>query len=996
MTNRFDDDEVYQQEEIDFDEIVEYFQGAAESDQDEQQLDDSALEGADSLKQMEIMAKSIKHLKRQTSDKELTPLAFVFEPGIPQRTYSLYGVYWDEHTTTYLLELRRRLQERKNRRSLPIAAFRSHFELVLPETIAFMKDIGLRHKDQLLCWVESSAENTQQKANKVFLAWLVEQLSGYIETQEEELLVQQLKELARKNKAIRAEKIEAKPFVWDVSQGHTAKIIARTSYAELANFVALQLVGEQVFPDTEVKLRRIVSSDLYSNQAELMTDPIRLENNSFSFVIRIKVLSFPGRSTPVITINFTKRVWTTSLNPKSMVKTVSCYAVPASSNCAYRFSLEKQKRTDGEYEFVPAQDFAPISRHYFPERMFDTQDILQTGLQLRECQLLVGLKHGVGERADIKSGVPDLDKIEAFDRIAKILKKIQLVPWKDLRKVQSSARPASDLDQAWRKREDPKEKEREKYLKWRDNAQQSIKDCYQGEHHLIIAVQTGAESDAKQAQQLLSDILGASVVTKILPISDQVHGPRSKLPSKELKNPERAAVRIQAWQDFIESVRIYEQQVGKQIDGVLVIAREWYTNKHDDVVNKRSARVALAKGLGVPIQYLRPLSEEFERREAYSKRALSAKQIEAIKQNFEQRLMNAWLDLAYKSLGRVKTHKLAQGLIKSFGTDPLPDRVLALGVIRRNSTIGLANDPSIVPYAIELDLENGVCNARYAYEDPKSKALTYSKFLPMPQVLVNLASLGPLQIKSEKEKREQFLKQQVQRFFYDCLNTFSQRSLRPLAIIDADSCRVFWDWLTDERINSANIDLAGEYHVEQNWPHMQIVRVRSDNAPKVLWDRYYFASHQGKEEIRYRAPKWAQANLFRLLDTFNTHVYFSFGSQIRKLTQGASSYREIFGLKRKNIDGKQYIVPGQISVYTDAWTTPTGLEILVIRSGESGPDKIAQSIEWLRQSLAHFGDWASKPAPLAFSSVLKQYIADYEMEDQEDLSLELEEELEES
>jgi hypothetical protein len=992
MTNHFDDDEVYRQEEIDFDEIVEYFQEIAESGQEEQQIEDSALEGIDLVKQGEVVAKSIKYLKRQTSDKELTPLAFVFEPGIPQRTYFLYGVYWDEDTTTYLLELRRRLQERKNRRSLPIAAFRSHFEVVLPETVAFVKDIGLRHKDQLLCWVESSAENTQQKANQVFLAWLVECLSGYIETQEEELLVRQLKELARENEAIRAEKIEAKPFVWDVSQGHTAKIIGRTSYAELANFVALQLEGAQVFPDTDIKLRRIVSSDLYSNQAELMTDPIEQGNKSFSFVIRVKVLSFPGRSTPVIVINFTKRVWTTSLNLKSMVKTVSGYALPTNSNRAYRFSLEKQKRANREYEFVLAHDFAPISRRYFPERVFDTQDILQTGLQLRECRLLVGLKHGVGERSELKSGVPDLDKIEAFDRIAKILEKIQLVPWQALKEVQSSVKSIKDYDQAWRKRENPEEKERRKYLKWRDNAQQSIKDCYQGEHHLIIAVQAGAESDAEQAQQLLSDILGDSVITKILPIPNQVHGPYSALPSKELKNPERAAVRIQAWQDFVESVKIYEQQVGKRINGVLVIAREWYSSHHDDVINKRSARVALAKGVGVPIQYLRPLGEEQERRVTISKRTPSANQL---KRDFEQRLMNAWLDLAYKSLGRVKTHELAQGLIKSFGTDPLPDRVLALGVIRRNSTIRLANDPSIVPYAIELDLETGICNACYAYEDPKSNTLKYSEFLPMPQVLVNLASLGPLQIKSKKEEREQSLKQQVQRFFYDCLNAFSQRSQRPLAIIDADSCRAFWDWLTDERINSTNINLADEYHVEENWPQMQIVRVRSDNAPKVLWDKYYFASHQGGEDVRYRAPKWAEADLFKLQDTQNTQVYFSFGSLIRKVPQGVSSYHSTLSLIPTTMNGKRYHVPEQRPSHTDAWTTPTGLEILVIRSGETNPDKIAQSIEWLRQSLAHFGAWASKPAPLAFSSALKQYIADYEMEDQENPPLELEEESEE-
>lgn len=992
MTNFFDNDEVYEQEEIDFDDIVAYFQEVIEANQEKQQINPVDVMEVISITQEEVISNSLEYVKRQATAKELTPLAFVFEPGIPQQSYLLFEASWSNEAKGYLLEISQSLQERNTHRRLPIAAFRSHFEVVLPETIAFVRNIGLFHKDQLLGWIKSSAEDTQHKANRAFLAWLVEQLPEYIETREEQVLFQKIKELARQGKAIQTQKKETRPFVWDVSQGHTAKMIGRTSYSELANFVALQLEGEQVFPDTDIRLRRVVSGDLQSNQAELITDPIEQEKGSFSLVVLIKVLSFPGRPTPVIAINFTKRIWTTSLNPKSLVKAVSCYALPKASKRVYRFSLEKQKQVNGQYEFVPAQDFAPISRRYFPEHTFDTEDILQNGLQLRECQLLVGLKHGIGERSKIKSGVPDLDKIEAFDRIAKILQKIRLVPWQALKKVQSFARPALDLDQAWRKRDDSKEKERKKYLIWRDNAQQSIQDCYQGEHHLIIAVQAGADSDAEQAQQLLIDILGASVITKILPIPAEVHGPRSALPSKELKNPKRAAVRIQAWQDFIESVKIYEQQTGKQIDGVLVIAREWYSDQHDDVINKRSARVALAKGLGVPIQYLRPLGEEQERREAFSKRAPSASQM---KQDFEQRLMSAWLDLAYKSLGRVKTQKLAQGLAKSFDGDPLPDRVLALGVIRRNSTMKLANDSSIVPYAIELDLENGVCSACYAYEDVKSDTLKYSEFLPMPQALVQLARLGPFQVDSKREKRGQFLKQEIQRFFYHCLNTFSQRSQRPLAIIDADSCRTFWDWLTDERINPANINLSDQYHVEVNWPQMQVVRVRSNNAPKILWDKHYYASRKDKEEVRYRAPKWAQADLFKLQDTYDTDVYFSFGSQIRKVPQGVSSYREISGLKRKNINEKLYIVPEQLDVYTDSWTTPIGLEILVVRSEKADPDKIAQSVEWLRQSLAHFGDWASKPAPLAFSSALKQYIADYEMEDEENLYQDIDESLEE-
>jgi hypothetical protein len=69
--------------------------------------------------------------------------------------------------------------------------------------------------------------------------------------------------------------------------------------------------------------------------------------------------------------------------------------------------------------------------------------------------------------------------------------------------------------------------------------------------------------------------------------------------------------------------------------------------------------------------------------------------------------------------------------------------------------------------------------------------------------------------------------------------------------------------------------------------------------------------------------------------------------------------------------------------HTDAWTTPTGLEICVVRAGDDEPDQIAQLVEWLRQCYAHFGDWTTKPAPLYFERALKEYLADYELEEDE-------------
>ena len=61
---------------------------------------------------------------------------------------------------------------------------------------------------------------------------------------------------------------------------------------------------------------------------------------------------------------------------------------------------------------------------------------------------------------------------------------------------------------------------------------------------------------------------------------------------------------------------------------------------------------------------------------------------------------------------------------------------------------------------------------------------------------------------------------------------------------------------------------------------------------------------------------------------------------------------------------------------------------MVIRPHDDDPDQVARLVEWLRQCYAHFGEWSVKPAPLFFERVLKEYIADYNIEegdeDQED------------
>lgn len=70
-----------------------------------------------------------------------------------------------------------------------------------------------------------------------------------------------------------------------------------------------------------------------------------------------------------------------------------------------------------------------------------------------------------------------------------------------------------------------------------------------------------------------------------------------------------------------------------------------------------------------------------------------------------------------------------------------------------------------------------------------------------------------------------------------------------------------------------------------------------------------------------------------------------------------------------------------------AWSTPSAVEFTVVRTaaGER-PDQLVQVVQWLRTLYAHIGDWTTKPAPLHFEGVLKEYLPDYGLDEGEDNS----------
>jgi len=918
---------------------------------------------------------------RRQANRNAAPTALALtltRDNVPhQQLVPITMASWSAAARAQLQALRKILAERSPRIDVPIASLRTRLELADDASIRIDSRLGIDNPQATVLWTRTSAARCRETLNDEALSWLVNEVAPYAQQGEARSCVERLKGLARSRDVIETTARSSAPYQWTTSQSHTAKPTTPETYADLADEVARALEGRAVFPELG-GLRRIVGADLSTNQAELMTEPIVLgKGNSFSLVVRIIVLSYPGRPLPVVMVDFSRRVWARGLKTRAGGRgTIHGYAFPHDATRAIRFTLRRIPRSNAKQEtgdnlrgYQPANDFAPLARRYFAGAAPSVETMLTEGHRLAGCKVLIGLRHGVAHRALVKSGVPDRDKIDAIDRIAETLTSIGLRPWTGVQRIRTRARPLVDRNQHWDKRASAKAPERKKHAAWLQEAQESVRACYGDAHHLIIGVQPDptVEADALEAERRLREILGDSVQITRIPLPLNVHGPRDTLPGSDKKAPDRAALRMDTWAPFIEIVRRHEARSGHAVDGVLVIAREWYPHeRHDDIVNSRAGRIALARDLGVPAQYLLPRGEGMRVLRAQvgdtSGGRQTAQTQETVDEDFETRLMIAWLDLANRSQGRVLPEKLRQFSLEVEQTPTaVPDRILALSVVRRNTTMYLRNEQSFVPCAIELDVEGGLCVASFAYEDPDTHLPASTELAPLPHALVALARMGPIRWSSAQTDRKRVLEERAQRFFQERLADFAHRSERPLVLIDADSCRAVWPWLTDVRLDPDNVQLAGSYNAQVAWPHAQLVRIRTNNSPKILWDNEYFGvTSDTREHRRYRAPIRAEAQLFRLTDTQGTNVYLSFGSAIRtSLIRGASSYRTITGMKQ---DGTARL----LQPFTRAWATPTGVEICVVRANDENPDYIARLVEWLRQCYAHFGEWTAKPAPLFF------------------------------
>ncbi len=914
---------------------------------------------------------------RKRSQNGIVPLAFSFEVDPKGSKHEITVVEWTDDAIRTLKILDTQFRDRKPKQSLPTRSLRMQISI---------GDIGIRRLDKYLglgkrkmstiAWTDTNPDDAKKHFHNAIMHWIVSDLSYAADSSMDQPL-QRIKRMARAEQLLSTECRVAHVFDWSSTRsGTTAPGTTNLQgYSDLADFVARQLEGHELFHGLGV-MKRVVSRDLMTNHSVLMTQPITIprRNTTFSLIVTFKVLSFPGRNTPIVVLECSKRRWLHNAT-KTTGHSLKAFALPTDWNVALEFSLQQQRwDLNNPHIYEPDPAFTPIARRFGLDLDMSGQQILEEGFQNEDCPLLVAHNQYVREKPDIKAGVPDHDKLEAFQHAAKLLAPWGLEPWQGLAEVKTDSRPIRDRNQKWRRNET--------IGQWQKEMRKQIALCFGTSHHIVIGYHPNYYRDAQQVEDRLRKFLGGSIRVQLLPIPLNVHGPRKVLPQSSSAKPQnRARSRADAWQPFLEQVQRYMYDTQDPIDGVLVIAPKWYELNGrpapDDVVNKRAGRITIAQQLRVPVQYLRPSCE--------GNRPVP---------DFETRTIVAWLDLAWKTQGRIDTCKLKQITCNIYadrlsGQPQAPNRLLALGILRQNRTRQRANQSSFVPVSIELDVQTGTCWARFARRKAGGGMDILPK-KPLVQAIADLAESGPITLGADKMER----RKDSESFFYKVITDFCRRISNPLVIIDANTCRDVWSWLTDSKLDPENVIIDGHLHAEADWGNARIVRVRTDNAPKVLLDGKVIGSGLNTDRnVEYAAPKSVDAQIFRVDDSVGD-IYLSFGSLLRTgLIQGVSCFRPAETLKlmskdkREKLNRKEkafaYKVENRLP-YTGDWSTPSGVEFTVVRTApDENSEELVRLIEGLRTGLClHTGDWTTKPVPFVFVDVLKEYLADYNLEEE--------------
>ena len=1029
-------------------------------------------------------------LGKPKSLKEI-PLAFTVPDNIEPVTVKGLTLGWTKAALHELSTIQKAACKGDSTiKNLPYASLRGLLEVGLDSAARIQSNVGLSNYSWNLKSVNEpepfaylNCENTQdiQKALRPIInEWMINFLKPLAEKEDGLLeVIDCLEDLHYRKELLTITPSESQvlPWKWNPNTG-TTKHSNNYDYRVLVDYAARAIAGKEIFQGLGT-MKRVISSGgrLTTGTAELIADPITLPDTTgkFSLVVSLEVITYPSLHQPLLKIDVSKRRWLSGLQPaRYNSANISGFVFSQDySDRTFRYTvLSQSEKQDKDQQDKNKNWFWAIDKDFealrdklkLPIKTPDGQNIDGSQIALGKastdsCQVVLTYRNRLQEgKHGIEAGVPEIDKLEAFEKIAEILQPIGFKSFDNYSPVKIKGESHKKDDTASRMINLPTllgaaleimEKGDSsdftpKYLEsFEDNElnslltkhldikleniyggrkalelvsqlkelkaliqanQEAMRRLYPNEKLLLVVFyEEQCQTEVKILQAIIPLLWGNDIELMANRLPANTHGPRESFPDANLKAKERSRHRIKAWESIVKKLALRKQRTF-----CLVMAPEWYPNKkHDDSVNKPSSRQALATIAGSCVQFLLPIETTKE------KKSLKL-------DNFSHRVQAALKDLLSAHSGRIDDvkEKVDQWL-KDIPVEARPKEIIGITIVRKQKgrvrgDIGI----TFLPVAMRLKVETGESELCCAYENGNNLQIsTWSNF---SDAIAFISQISPVKLATDKKGREIRFMEFVKQIISNSVDEGNQ----PLVMIDSSNCVQLWPWLADSKMNANQINLGQQYErMQDEWKGARIVRIRQDLAPGILDKKVrYFAETvledtRTKEELTstFEIPSASSAmKLSRLTPTHqNSEInqtgcvaYLSVGRKtLHQESRGQSCYGEtqistVFKIKKEDGSLEKVLNQAGLEVHTmgnrppfiGQLPTPNPLEIVVtLRQEKDDCDRLAALVESLRYSFGHYSDWSSLPAPLFFERVVRDYISEFalaqdeEMEEESDL-----------
>ena len=1002
------------------------------------------------------------------------PLVFTIPNDLPPITVNGWTISWSNEALANFSKILKEIKQIKN---LPYASLRGFLEIRLSNVTRIESNMGLSksaiksrdYKIEPFAYLESGDEEEIVKRLKPIINdWLENYLVPYSEKEGiDEDSIEQLRELQSDNLLLSIKPFQSQIFPWlQHEESGTAKPNNKYTFPALADYLARLIAKHEIF--TELGgIKRIITSQS-GNSVQLVTNPIKLENKGlFSLFVDLEIITFPSLPQPLIKVDVGKKRWLSSLKENSFDSNAINGFIFSENYSDRIFNFQLNRRPDKktkQWSWQPDSSFTALQRELnLPLSISSGKQIVQNQASTEGCQILLTYRNGIQDkRHDIKAGVPEKDKLEAFEAITNILELEGIKPFKNYSKVKfgkgmahsnniagsrtinaptsvntileslenkavSDSEKKSPDEMSHQEinnllkeyfdfelsdkgiknlRFNSKKRNQTKELKQLLSANKiAIQQLYPDEAPLLIIFYDVKHYETVGLLEAVIKMLwGDKLEIQLQKLPKDTHGAKAVLPGSKLKNKARAQKRVEAWTSIAEQIAKI-----KRPKFCLVMADEFYPNPkdenkqlHDDKVNKPSTRKALASIGRSCVQFIRPpqiwmTSGDIKIAEFIIRAQASTK------------------ELLWAHSGRIDN--IHEKVNKWFGhIEPKnrPEEIIAITINRKNAGRKSGRlENTFLPIAIRTNVQTGLSEMCCCYEDPKTHTFIITSWQPFTEALFDIANISPISLGSKQNIRIS----RFQEFVDSVISNSVDDSNNPVVMIDSSNCVQLWNWLSDRKLNTKDIDINQKLNMQDNWEGARIVRIRQDLAPGIIEDKVKYLAETYLEDTRtieelkadndrqkeISAPS-SPTGLYKL-DCHNKTgciVYLSIGKKtLHQKQRGVSCYRKVeqdkyletkvlsiksknkyrkvinsAGLKIKNIQDQE--------PHTDQWATPNPLEIIVVsRQKQDKPDYIAGFVESLRYGYGHFNEWTKLAAPLFFERVVRDYISDFNLEEDE-------------